>query len=327
MASRGIRIEYAGAFYHVMARGNRRERIFIDDDDRRYFLEAVSEACGMTGWRVHAWVLMTNHYHFFIETPEANLVTGMMWLQNTYTRRFNIRHRLWGRLFGDRYKSIVVEGDEPWYYMTLLNYIHLNPIRAGIVKSSEGQSVRDYPWSSIASGYALPPRARAPWLAVADGLASFGYQDTAADRRSFVEGLDRTAREERRKDCGVANGPEDRRMSNLRHGWYWGTQAFSETLLAMADGAIRAKKSRVYQSSPIKRMHDEKEAERIVLEGLLHCGLEEAQLSGLPGSDRLKLEIAKQVRANTAVPLKWIANRLKMRSAANVSQQLRRFRS
>ena len=122
--ARSIRIEYHGAFYHVMARGNRRGRIFLDDDDRRFFLHAVSEACGMTGWRVHAWVLMGNHYHLLIETPEANLVAGMKWLQNTYTRRFNVRHRAWGRLFGDHYKA-VVEADAGHYYQTLLDYIFL----------------------------------------------------------------------------------------------------------------------------------------------------------------------------------------------------------
>jgi len=74
-----------------MARGNRREPIFLDDDDRLFFLKALGEACGMTGWRVHAWVLMTNHYHLFIETPEPNLVHGMGWLQNTVTRRHNVR--------------------------------------------------------------------------------------------------------------------------------------------------------------------------------------------------------------------------------------------
>ena len=78
-----------------MARGNRRQPIFCDDDDRRYFLAALAEACGRTGWRIHAWVLMGNHYHLLIETPEPNLVEGMKWLQNTYTRRFNTRHRLW----------------------------------------------------------------------------------------------------------------------------------------------------------------------------------------------------------------------------------------
>ena len=105
--ARSLRVEYPGAYYHVMARGNRREDIFLDDDDRRFFLRAVSEACAQTGWLVHAWVLMSNHYHLCIETPEANLVDGMKWLQNTHTRRFNVRRRAWGRVFGDRYKAVV----------------------------------------------------------------------------------------------------------------------------------------------------------------------------------------------------------------------------
>ena len=107
---RSIRIDYDGAFYHVIARGNRRELIFHDEEDRRTFLRTFGEACGMTGWRVHAWVLMSNHYHLLIETPSANLVNGMSWVQNAYTRRFNTRHRMWGRLFGDRYKAVVVQG-------------------------------------------------------------------------------------------------------------------------------------------------------------------------------------------------------------------------
>jgi REP-associated tyrosine transposase len=323
--ARSLRIEYAGAFYHVVARGNRREKIFVDDDDRRFFLKAVSEACGMTGWRVHAWVLMRNHYHFFIETPEANLVAGMKWLQNAYTRRFNTRHRAWGRLFGDRYKSVIVEGKDPWYYATLLDYIHLNPVRAGLVKLSEGQSMVDYPWCSVASGYALAPKRRAPWLAASDGLAAFDYKDTAADRRKFVERLDQRAWEEKRKDCGVAEGPEDRRMSNLRHGWYWGKQAFSEKVMAIAERATRVRRSRNHPAASIQRRHDEKEAERIVKEGLARFELKDHDLEGLKGSDRRKLEIAAQVRSNTSVPLAWISERLHMRSPANVSQQIRRF--
>src|SRR5437870_4946261 len=122
--ARSIRIQMAGGYYHVMARGNRRETIYKDDDDRRFFLKTLSEACGMTGWRVHAWVLMGNHYHLLIETPEANLVEGMKWLQNTATRRFNVRHGKWGRLFGDRYKAVIVQGNETGYYRALLDYIH-----------------------------------------------------------------------------------------------------------------------------------------------------------------------------------------------------------
>lgn len=100
---RQLRIEMAGGMYHVMARGDRREPIFHGDEDRELFLRTLGEACGRCGWRVHAWVLMSNHYHLLLETPRPNLVAGMSWLQNTFTIRFNRRHRLSGHLFGGRY--------------------------------------------------------------------------------------------------------------------------------------------------------------------------------------------------------------------------------
>src|ERR1700704_5239090 len=124
---RSIRIEYAGANYHVMARGNRRKEIFRDDDDRRFFLKALGEACGMTGWRVHAWVLMRNHYHLLVETPEPNLVAGMQWFQGTYTQRYNSRHEQHGHLFQGRYKALVVDATQGNYLAVLSTYIHLNP--------------------------------------------------------------------------------------------------------------------------------------------------------------------------------------------------------
>jgi hypothetical protein len=217
-----------------------------------------------------------------------------------------------------------VEGGDAWYYTTLLDYIHLNPVRAGIVKPKRGESVLDYPWSSVASGYAIPARKRAPWLAVGDGLAMFDLADTVAGRRKFVERLDQRGKEEAQRDCGMAEGPEDRRMSDLRQGWYWGTQAFSEKLLAIAEGAIKVRRNRTYRSGPVQHRHDEKEAERIVSEGLKRVRLSEGDLSELNGSDPRKLEIAAEVRANTSISNAWIADRLHMRSAANVSQQLRR---
>src|ERR1700730_16986680 len=97
---------------YIMARGDRRERIVHDEIDRYSLVKTLGEACGKTGWLIHAWVLMDNHYHAVIETPQGNLVVGMRWFQNTYTRRFNTRHRLWGHLFGGRYKAVLVEGGE-----------------------------------------------------------------------------------------------------------------------------------------------------------------------------------------------------------------------
>ncbi len=207
--ARSIRIEFPGAFYHVMARGNRREAIFFGDEDREWFLKTLGEACAKTGWRVHAWVLMDNHYHLMMETPEANLVEGMKWLQNTFTRRFNTKHRSWGRVFGDRYKAIVVEGRAPFYFETLWDYIHLNPVRAGIIRPGHGQSVLDYRWSSVSGGYALPASRRPRWLAAGEALGMFGLPDSVAGRRRLVERLDRRAVDEHMERCGVPPLPAE----------------------------------------------------------------------------------------------------------------------
>ena len=90
---RALRVEYAGTIYHVMNRGNQRQNIFREDFDRRHFLTALGEACAKTGWQIHAYCLMRNHFHLVIETPSANLVAGMKWLLGVYTKRFNIRHK------------------------------------------------------------------------------------------------------------------------------------------------------------------------------------------------------------------------------------------
>jgi REP element-mobilizing transposase RayT len=324
--ARSIRIEYPGAFYHVMARGNRREAIFLDEEDRRFFLKAVGEACAMTGWRVHAWVLMSNHYHLVIETPQANLVAGMQWLQNTFTRRFNVRHRQWGRLFGDRYKAVLVEGGGGYYYQTLLDYVHLNPVRAGLVRPNSGGSVLDYPWSSVAGGYALRPGQRPRWLAAAEGLGAFDLPDNTSGRRRFVGRLDRLAVEDGARRAGIplTDAEVDARCSHLRRGWYWGTQRFAEKMLALAKRPLGKPKGRAYRSGGLRRSHDEHQAEEWLQSGLVASGLREADLGGLAGSDARKVALARLLWRGTTVSQGWIATRLRMGSAANVSQQLRR---
>ena len=326
--ARGIRVEYAGAFYHVMARGNRRQEIFFDDGDRWFFLKTLADACERTGWRVHAWVLMNNHYHLLIETPAPNLVEGMKWLQNTYTRRLNTKRRLWGRVFGDRYKAVLVEGGNADYFTTLLDYIHLNPARAGAVKVAEGGSVGDYPWSSARMVYATGGAKRFSWSCAAAGFKAFGLRDTAAGRREFVERLDKRAREELTA-AGVVPVPvtTDARLSHLRRGWYWGSQAFAEKALAIGKGLIKSRRNAAYRSGSIYRAHDSGEAERILEEGLKRLRVTVAELETLSGSDVNKVALAELLSAKTSVPQAWIAAELRMKSAANVSQQLRRILS
>ena len=132
-----------------MARGKRRETIFRDDADRRFFLHALGQACGRTGWEVPAWTLMGNHHHLVLHTPEPNRVAGMKWLLNAHPRRCNVRHRPWGRLFGGRYKSVVVQ--EGGHWAAAVDCVHLNPagMRAGQAAAEEARSRHGLDLSNI----------------------------------------------------------------------------------------------------------------------------------------------------------------------------------
>jgi REP element-mobilizing transposase RayT len=144
---RMLRVEYPGAIYHVMSRGNRREAVFLDEVDRQDFLKTLAEACRKTGWQAHAWCLMGNHFHLVVQTPQANWVDGMRWLLSTYSNGFNHRRKKVGHLFSGRYKALHVEGNGTGYLRTVCDYVHLNPVRARLLRT--GQRLIEYPWSSF----------------------------------------------------------------------------------------------------------------------------------------------------------------------------------
>ena len=112
-----------------MSRGDQRNDIFFSDVDRHDFIKTLAEACQKTGWQVHAFCVMRNHYHVVLETPNANLVAGMAWLQSTYTIRLNSRHQQVGHVLSGRYKAQLVEGSGNGYLRTACDYVHLNPAR------------------------------------------------------------------------------------------------------------------------------------------------------------------------------------------------------
>ena len=218
---RKLRIQYEGAIYHLMNRGDRRDPIFADDQDRRTFLDTLAAACEKTGWQVHAYCLMPNHFHLIAETPQANLVAGMQWLLGTYTARFNRRHHYFGHLFSGRYKSLLVDGSGSGYLKTVCEYVHLNPVRARLLKP--GQRVAEYPWSSWPQ-YLLPPDQRSVWLRVDRVLGESGMR---ADDRSGRRRLE--AQLEQRRELEQARENED--WKRLRRGWCWGSEAFREEML------------------------------------------------------------------------------------------------
>ena len=182
----------------------------------------------------------------------------------------------------------------------------------------------DYRWSSLGTAYAVPARKRALWMAVPEGLAAFNCPDTAAGRRRYVDRLDSRARQDVRERCGIVLEPDDGRRSDLRRGWYWGSQAFAEELHSLLSKQSKRAMNRNYRSAPQHREHDLRKAESLVEEGLRASGLTARELPFLPGSDVRKIEMAKQVWEQTTAGQAWIAKRLHMKSAANVSQILRR---
>ena len=158
--ARPIRLEFAGALYHVTSRGDRREAIYEDDADRERFLAVLADVVRDFNWVCHAYCLMSNHYHLLIETPDANLSKGMRQLNGVYTQASNRRHGREGHLFQGRFKAILVDADS--YLLEVARYVVLNPVRARMVRDPA-----KWPWSSYR---AMIGAVEAPdWLAT-DGL-------------------------------------------------------------------------------------------------------------------------------------------------------------
>ena len=202
--ARPWRIEYEGAFYHLLSRGNEKRDIFIDDDDRCMFLNTLGEMAERFAVDIFAYVLMNNHYHLLIRTQRANLTKAMHWFGVTYTTRFNYRHSRSGHLFQGRYKSILVQNDA--YLVQLSCYIHRNPLRSGIVKR-----LADHPWSSYRA-YAYGKQAPA-WLSTELILAQFAGEGKE-QHRLYREKIQRYSKEEKQL------------WEDFRHGCFLGSKKF-----------------------------------------------------------------------------------------------------
>jgi REP element-mobilizing transposase RayT len=287
-----------------MNRGDRREPIFKDDADHERFLETLGEACGKTAWQVHAYCLMSNHFHLVVETPQPNLVAGMKWFLSTYTMRFNRRHKLNGHLFGGRYKALAVDGSGNGYLRTVCDYVHLNPVRAKLLAPE--QPLRAYRWSSVVE-YLKPSGQRPDWLRVDRLLGEMGIpQDSAAGRREFEQAMEQRRALESGADYG-----------RLRRGWYLGGDAFRDELLQAVEE--RAGES---HSGAQRQESAEEKAQRIVREELARLGWTETELKQRCKGDKNKVCIARRLRAETTVTLKWIAARLHMGTWTHVTNRL-----
>jgi REP element-mobilizing transposase RayT len=207
--SRPLRIEYAGAFYHVTSRGNERKEVYRSQRDREKFISYLESATERYRAVIHAYCLMNNHYHLLLETPSGNLSQIMHHINSAYTTYFNAKHARSGHLFQGRYKAIVVDADE--YAIEVSRYIHLNPVRNGLTKYPEG-----YEWSSCK--YYLFKREVPKWLKRSFILSYFGRGSRIAMKkyRNFVHSV-------LEKDC---KNP----LARLSHPVILGGDAFIEEI-------------------------------------------------------------------------------------------------
>ena len=292
--ARKLRIEYPGAIYHVINRGDHREAIFYDDTDRQRFLETLGQTCARTDWQIHAWCLMANHFHLVVETPQANLVAGMKWFLGTYTSRFNRRHKLFGHLFSGRYKALVVDGSGNGYLRTVCDYVHLNPVRSQLLTPQ--QRLKEYRWSSYPE-YLRAPHKRPAWLRV-DRL--FGemriVQDSQAGRRQFQLNMEQCRRHE--------NGQQ---WKGLRKGWCFGDEQFRRELLEQMSEQMRP-----HHTGPERTESAEAKAQRVLAEEIRRLGWDGEQLQHRRKGDPNKIALARRLRTETTMTWAWIAKRLHM---------------
>lgn len=294
--ARPLRIEFPGAIYHVTSRGNERRDIFYCDADRERFLVLLGQAAVRFGWSITAWVLMTNHFHILVQTPEPNLSKGMHWLNGTYAAWFNTRHGRAGHLFQGRFKGVLIERER--YFANVLRYVSLNPVRAGLVARPE-----DYRWSSYRATAGLE---EAPeWLDINAALDAFGANRETAQisYREFV--LNRI-------------GVEDPLWQDVINGIYLGGERWAKDI------------RRQLESTP--RSTDHPISQRSIGRPRMHAIVTAVAKAAATTPDGIRSRRGDPLRALIAwigwneglVTLRGIAASLRLRSEGHISNLIRR---
>ena len=295
--------------------GEPRPADYEDDRDRKIWLETLVEACQKAGWRIHAYVLMGNHYHLLLETPEPNLAWGMKWLQGTYTQRYNSRHEVFGHLFQGRYKALVIDESEGNYFPVVSTYIHLNPARARLVPI-EGGRLERYGWSSY-RWYLKAPKERPDWLVTGRVMGDLGLKPSDGDGyEAYVAG--------RMLELGMKAGRKAlaEEWRAIRRGWYLGGDGFRGRLLRKVKAALKGRQSASH-AGEAKRTHGEAEAERLLGLGLVALGMKGARLEETPKGMREKQLLAWWIRKRTTVGRRWVSERLCMGEESAVTRGCR----
>lgn len=304
MMARKLRLEAEGGIYHVINRGNYRQHIFADEGAKGAFLTCLGEACAKTGWVIHAWCVMGNHFHLAIETPEPNLIDGMRWLQSTFASRFNRFRKANGHLFQGRYKSLIVDPDEG--LGPLCHYIHLNPVRARLC---EVEALSDWPWTSLR--WMVKPRQRASWFSPAAALSHAGaLPDTPNGRNLYVQYLGWLAEDQ--------PAQKSLRFEAMSRGWVIGSREFQKELMKehkMAEARIELGDR---ESDEIRGVILRERLSAL----LARLGKTEADLGAEAKSAPWKIAIAAVMKTTTVATNAWLAQHLQMGSMYQVSRMV-----
>lgn len=302
--ARPLRLESTDGLYHVLNRGNYRADLFRTEKAKTAFLTCLDEACTKSGWRVHAWCLMSNHYHLALATPRGNLVEGMKWLQSTFAIRFNRLRQERGHLFQGRYKSLVVDPDEG--LGPLCHYIHLNPVRAHLCAVAE---LPAYRWTSLS--WWQDPSRRPSWFDPTPALAHAGeLADTPAGRKKYVAYLEWLAEDEPAR--------KEQRFEAMSHGWAIGSREFTKALV---------QENRALSGQGQKLASDQRQASEALwqdeLDALLRTLRRKAtDLATTGKSEPWKLALAAALKARTTVTNRWLAKTLHMGNLHEVSRKV-----
>jgi len=302
--ARKLRIQYPGALYHVINRGNYRRDLFESVGAAQAFLRVLRETKDRYGWIVHAYVLMRNHYHLAIETPQPTLVDGMHWLQSTLATRFNRLRKENGHLFQGRYQALLIENVAA--LVRVVDYIQLNPVRAGIVAADK---VKTYRWSSL-SGVL---KCTEPITQATDWLQALGLPDDATGRLTY---------EKRLVDLGQTPGRwQQLDLVNLSKGYAIGTRGWRQSLakeyghLALQPGLVQAEVRELREATWTQALNTELKA----------LGRNPSALATHPAKQPWKLELARKLRVQTGALIGWLAQQLQLGQASSLRSYLCRL--
>ena len=304
--ARKLRLEYPGAVYHVINRGNYRQAVFATDKTKQAFENCLFQVCKRYGWRLHAFVVMSNHFHLALETPQGNLVAGMQWLQSTFANRFNKLRGERGHLFQGRYQALPVEAGSA--LGQVCHYIHLNPVRAGLLPA---ERLKAYRYSSY--WYLWEKKVRPNFMAVETALNDAG--EIIDERRGWQLYADYLAWQAEEGPAG-----KNKAYVSLSQGWALGSGEFKRALLEDHTVALA---NRTMGNKGIKEMREERWTTALN-KALARLPLQERQ-STLK-SALWKVTVAAQMKATTDVSNGWLAEHLAMGSGIYVSKHVGLFR-